>query len=243
MVTLRLALFLSGLLLFSSFLTAGAQENLDRAALLNQIQNLRKQLNDAEAAFLAPAPEDMTLSPGVSGPERKMFRLLPRETYDQSTMLTVREGGAYYSFTRLTHEYGYGSDIELQMGNLEDDFAGADYGFLVSLAETPLEEVSLDTPAVAVLAGHSTPTLLSQARTEQRKASQGFEVNGFSYRDRLPVKVGTPYALRSINYNNSDLLVAFKVLRRDFDGSIVCEWRMLKKYEKPSLQRDMTEGQ
>jgi hypothetical protein len=231
------------LLIFPSFLTADAQDKPDRAALLNQIQNLRKQLNDAEAAFLTPAPEDTAHSPGVSGSERKLFRLLPRETYDKGDILTVRGGGAYYSFTRLTHEYGYGSDIELQMGNLGVGFAGADYGLLVSLAETPLEEVSLDTPAVAVLAGHSTPTLLSQARTEQRKASQGFEVNGFSYRDRLPVKVGTTYGLRSINYNNSDVLVAFKVMRRDFDGSIVCEWRMLKKYEKPSLQRDMTEGQ
>jgi hypothetical protein len=70
--------------------------------------------------------------------------------------LTIRGGGAYYSFTRLTHEYGLGSDIELQPVPTNDfvappiaeydfltGFAGADYGFIVTLGNVPLEKVTL----------------------------------------------------------------------------------------------------
>ncbi len=39
--------------------------------------------------------------------------------------------GSYYSFVRRTHEYGSGSDIELEPGQFKTGFAGADYGFFI----------------------------------------------------------------------------------------------------------------
>jgi len=53
----------------------------------------------------------------------------------------------------------------------------------------------------------------------------------------LPVKVNTTYLLRSINYVASDVLVAFRVVRKDSDGSIIIIWKLLKNYPRPKLAR------
>jgi len=71
--------------------------------------------------------------------------------------VSIRGGGAYYSFARLTHEYGFGSDIALESGYLCVGFAGFDYGMLLNLGNVPLQQVSLDTPATAYLASYSPP--------------------------------------------------------------------------------------
>ncbi|MEK6283404.1 MAG: hypothetical protein AABN95_23880 [Acidobacteriota bacterium] len=41
--------------------------------------------------------------------------------------------------------------------------------------------------------------------------------------------------LRSIGYRASDVLVAFKVVRQDTDGSVILAWKLLKKYPVPTL--------
>ncbi len=88
---------------------------------------------------------------------------------DSKNRLTLRRGGAYYSFTKLTHEYGYGSDISLEMGNLSVGFAGADYGMLASLGDASLDSLTLETPGVSALASYTPPASEPKARIEQRR--------------------------------------------------------------------------
>ena len=58
------------------------------------------------------------------------IKLLPRGKYPD-TAVGIREAGAYYSFTRKTHEYNYGSDIELTGdGRFSVGFAGGDHGLI-----------------------------------------------------------------------------------------------------------------
>ena len=57
-----------------------------------------------------------------------VFKILPRGKYEKELPL-IRGGGAYYSFYYRYHDYGHGSDIELQQNQLSVGFAGADYGF------------------------------------------------------------------------------------------------------------------
>ena len=85
-----------------------------------------------------------------------------------SAKLTIHGGGAYYSFARLTHEYGYGSDIELSSGYLSVGFAGADYGLMTTIGQVPLEEVSLEHPLAAFLASYKPPNEEADARLEHR---------------------------------------------------------------------------
>ncbi|MCA1632575.1 MAG: hypothetical protein LC802_02375 [Acidobacteria bacterium] len=165
-------------------LVARAQTQ-DRARAAAEIESLREQIKAREALLLAPAREDLdAFAEFLAQPRTGIVRLLPREKWDGK--LSMRGGGSYYSFTRLTHEYGFGSDISLEQNQFGVGFAGANFGFLANLG-----------------------TVLTKQT----------------------------YVVRSVNYGTSDVLVAFRVVRKDSDGSVVVLWKMLKKFSKPELER------
>lgn len=207
---------------------------LDRGQMGKEIQALREQLRQKEQDFLAPSAEDRAaFAEFLSQPDTGLIRLLPREQYDGKLMM--RGGGAYYSFTRLTNEYNYGSDIGLQGDQLSVGFAGADWGYLTNLGDVPLETVGLDHRAVQFLATLDAPSQEPGAREQQRLSAAGLIKPGLTLINRLPAVINTTYVLRSVIYRVSDLLVAFRIVRQDADGSIVLLWKMLKKFPKPEL--------
>lgn len=231
----------SFLISISSLLAFGQVE--PRADLLKAVENKRAELAALEKQLLLPAAEDQTAyADFLTQPGTGLIRLLPREKFESNTGtksgLTLRGGGAYYSFSGLTHEYGRGSDLELQQNYLSVGFAGADYGMLLKLEGVRLEDVSSELPGVMFLARYNVAADEPAARIEQRRfGGAGTVIEGTSYKARLPVEVGATYVLRSINYSYSDVLVAFKVVRKDVDGSLIIAWKMLNKYPKPELAR------
>ena len=214
-----------------------------RQELLAQIENKRAELQTLQEKFLAPSDGDRSaFSEFLKQPGTGLIRLLPRESFDETPQkhgkLTIRGGGAYYSFVRLTHEYGYGSDIELQQKHLSVGFAGADYGIVTIIDEVPLENVTPELPPAAFLLAYNPPSEEAAVRQEgQTFRDAGKTIDGVAYRSRLPVQVNATYLLRSISYRDSDVLVAFKVVRQDSDGSVVIAWKLLKKFPKPELTR------
>lgn len=226
--------------LVSSLIGLGQTQS--RSEVLKELETKRAELVALEKSFLEPAEEDRSLySEFLRQPDTGLIRLLPRDKYDSEAYknnnktITMRGGGAYYSFFRKTHEYGYGSDIELDHDQLSTGFAGADYGMLTDLGDIPLESVGAELPAVTLFAAYKTPTEEPLARSEYRRLQQGAELEGLPVRSRLPLKLNSTYLLRSINYRSSDVLVAFKVVRIDSDGSAVMLWKLLQKYPKPQL--------
>lgn len=210
-----------------------------RAQAAAEIESLRAQIKAKEAVLLAPSDEDReTYADFLAQTGTGLIRLLPREKWDGK--LSTRGGGAYYSFTRRTHEYGNGSDLELSQDAFSVGFAGANFGFMTSLGGTPLEAVSNETEAVRFMASYVTPPTESGARKSQAQViTDGLQEGRQVYKHSLPVAVGSTYVLRSINYESSDVLVAFRVVRKDSDGSVVLLWKTLKKFPKPSLERSV----
>lgn len=176
-----------------------------------------------------------------------LIRLMPREVYDRDTyrttkyrmvmQLNVRGGGAYYSFAKLTHVYGYGNDLALERNILSVGFAGADYGMLANVGERRLEDITVNDPAARFMAQYAAPRPEPTARSEYRRFQTGVVIDGVLYRSRLPLEIGTTYLLRSIAYRESDVLVAFRPVRKDTDGSIIIAWKLLKTYSVPELSR------
>lgn len=214
-----------------------------RQELLAQIENKRAELQTLQEKFLAPSDDDRSaLSEFLKQSDTGLIRLLPRESFDESPKkpgkLTIRGGGAYYSLVRLTHEYGYGSDIQLEQNHLRVGFAGADYGIMTLIDEVPLENVTPELPPAAFLLAYNPPSEEAAVRQEvQSFGGAGKTIDGVAYRNRLPVQVNATYLLRSISYRDSDVLVAFRVLRKDTDNSIVLAWKLLKRFPKPELTR------
>jgi hypothetical protein len=206
-------------------------QSASREDLLKEVESRREELTSLEKKLLTPSEEDRAAYAAfLRGPDTGIIRLIPREN-----KLTI--GGAYYSFSRLTHDSGYGSDISLEQDSLSVGFAGADFGMLTNLGDVPLEDVVLEQPALRFLASYEPPHREPDARSEQRRVSDGWTLEGISYRNRLPVEVKSTYLLRSINYDRADVFVAFRIVRKEVDRSVVIVWKLLKRYPKPELAR------
>ncbi len=235
------AILFIGLISFTHTICMAQSQS--REELLREMESRRSEVLELEKKFLSPSEEDLNAHAAfLSQPNTGLIRLLPREVYDvwankpKTKALTVRGGGAYYSFARLTHEYGYGSDIQLSNGNLSVGFAGADYGMLLNLGDVGLDEVTLEHPRAGFISTYNPSQQEPKARLEARQfGGKGLAVDDVEYRDRVPAKINNTYLLRSIGYSTSDVLVAFRVLRQDSDGSVVLAWKLLKKYPVPKL--------
>jgi hypothetical protein len=216
--------------LLSSF--AFSQE-LTRTEKVQKINDLRSQIGALEKDILQPDAKDTALAAkqGLNA-----IRLMPREKYEN--VLAIRGGGAYYSFAFKRQEYGRGSDIGLEQGYLSVGFAGADYGFIYDLGESPLSAITKNSGEAFFLLNYKPPAREADVRSEARKAAYDYDVNGLKYSSRLTAAVGHSYLLRSISFDDSDILVAFTVTRKDADGSLIIFWKTIESFEKPTFVRE-----
>jgi hypothetical protein len=226
--------------LLSSLIGLGQSQS--RSDMLKELQAKRAELAVLEKNFLEPGAEDrLRYADFLDQPDTGLIRLLPREKFDTEVYknnkqtVAMRGGGAYYSFPRKTHVYGHGSDIELEQGHLKTGFAGADFGMLTDLGDIPLENVGAQTSAVTVFAAYQPPRQEQLARREYQRLAQGAELERLPVKSRVPLTLSSTYLLRSINYLQSDVLVALKVVRIDSDGSAIIAWKLLKSYAKPKF--------
>ena len=209
-----------------------------RDVILKKIETQRAELGALETKFLAPSEEDVaTYGEFLQQADTGLARLLPRETYDNKS-LTTRGGGAYYSFTRRTHEYGLGTQIGLEQDSFGITFAGADYGMLARVGDVPLNAISLEHPVARFLDSYEPAVEEPRARTEYVRFANGVKIEDTLYKTHQPAIVNSTYVLRGIHYSDSDVLVAFRVVRKDMDDSVIILWKLLKKYPKPVLARN-----
>ncbi len=231
LLSIIVAVFTLTLLLASNVF---AQQK-DRAQIIKEIDALKLQIKQMEAEILSPSKETQNAyAEFLKQPDTGLIRLLPREKYDGK--LSIRGGGSYYSFMRETHEYGYETNIGLEQKNFKSMFYGASIGFILNLGDVPLDDVKTETKGVTYLAEFIAPLNEPDARAQQRRAG-GFEEGGFTYKESLPAKVGNTYVVRSVDYDRSDCLVAFRVVDEDADGSMTIVWKILKTFPKPVLAR------
>lgn len=222
---------------------AAQNQTQSRDEVIKEIEAKRAELAVLEKKVLAVADTDREeFASFLSQPETGIIRLLPREIYTGNTKrgLAISGGGAFYSFFGSTHEYGRGSDIELEQGDLSVGFAGADYGMLLNMGDTPLDQVTSDHAAVRALLDYTPPTAEAKARTAYRTLWQGMDLSGVVFKSRLPAKVSNTYLLRSVVYDEYDIAVAFRVVRKDTDGSLILIYKIMKKFPTPKLERTQT---
>lgn len=225
---------------------------------------------------VAPAEEDrLKYASFLSQSGTGLVRLLPRWVKTNygpqppewhARDFGINGGGSYFSFYYRTHEYGRGSDIELNRrllpdGNVYGDhdelrkdlkpygdegppsvasfsvgFAGADFGMITALGEVPIESINLDDARLEFLLKYRPPRPEPEARCEYRRFGTGVVDHGHLYKNRLPIQTGGSYLLRSIIYDKYDVLVAFQVVRQEADGSVTIIWKLLKKFNRTDLE-------
>ncbi|HEX8251199.1 MAG TPA: hypothetical protein VF599_23705 [Pyrinomonadaceae bacterium] len=206
-------------------------QELTREQKLQKIIELNSQIKMLEQDVILPAARDLKQA---EKEDFGVFRILPREKYDHK--FTIQGGGAYYSFTTKSHDYQKIAQIGLEQNRLSVGFAGADYGFVADLGETPLNDITKETGEVNFLANYKPPVNEPEVRIEQRKA-HNYEAGGFSYKRTVPAVAGHTYVLRAISFDDADVLVAFRIHRKDADGSLIIFWKLIENFEKPLLAR------
>jgi hypothetical protein len=239
--TFSLTLILTCLNVFAQ---SPSRENLFKEikAKIKEIEAKRAELAVLERNVIAvPDTDRKGFAAFLKQPQTGMIRLLPRETYVGSArdVVAINGGGAFYSFVLMTHEYGQGSDISLEQGQLSVGFAGADYGMLLNLGDISLDQVS-NHVATRVLLDYTPPIKEPDVRAEFQKFWQGIELKGFNFKSRLPANVSNTYLLRSISPNRSDIAVAFRIVRKDTDDSLILAYKVLKSFPKPTMERKQT---
>lgn len=227
------------LTLILSCLNVAAQTQ-SREDIIKEIESKRAEIAVLEKYVLATSDTDrQEFAAFLTQPQTGLIRLLPREKYDRKLM-TMNGGGAYYSFVRSTHEYGQGSDIALEQGQLSVGFAGADYGLILNVGDISLDQVTSDHLAARALLEYTPPTKEAAVRAEYQKLWQGIELAGFTFTSRVPAKVSNTYLLRSISHDRSDIVTTFRIVRQDTDGSIILAFKVLKKFTAPKMERTQT---
>jgi hypothetical protein len=108
---------------------------------------------------------------------------------------------------------------------------------MIDLGDVSLDELTKDYPAALSLAAYEAVKDEPQARVEQHQVQVGRILDGATYKNRVPLKLGTTFLLRSIDYDDTDVLVAFRPVRKDTDGSVIIAWKLLKRFPKPALMR------
>lgn len=195
-----------------------------------QIRQLYDQIQAKERAFLTVKAKDYADFPDYLGKDdRGLFRILPREVYDGK--LSISGSGAYYSFTRRMNDYQDGQ-IGLEQKALSTGFGGCDFGLFLDLGNTPLDLVNLQTPGVPFLAQFM-PVDKNEpkVRMQQAAADVGVHKGGFFYVNRVDkIAPGQTYALRTIHFDQSDILVALQIARIKKDGSLIIAWKKLKSF-------------
>jgi hypothetical protein len=151
-----------------------------------------------------------------------------------------------YSFSRERHGNGLHGWVDPRLGWAElrvlngrfiTGFTGESLGVLVALGDVDLETVTPETYGVTGLTNIIPPADYFEAATLSRRNRAGFALERFRYGSSLPVAQNTTYVLRSTSNRRADVLVAFRVVRVDDNGSITLIWRKLKVYPKPRWKK------
>lgn len=197
---------------------------------------LKQPSNSVGKVVISPDENDFEMA---SQDGARVFRILPRETFDfEKNPFSVRGGGAYYSFVKRSHSYNDTPQIELQKNNLSVGFYGANYGFIADLGDVPLSEISRESENLRFLLNYDPVVLESEARNEYKRISHGFEVEGVKYKKSLSAVAGHTYILRAVSYDEADTLVAFRIFRQDANGSLVVFWKFIEHFRTPILTRN-----
>lgn len=207
------------------------------------------ELTSDERKVLMPTSEDVKASAEFlrqSG--TGIFRLMHVDKQTHRKVVTADNpavsgdvllfgGGAQYSFTKKNHNADKWSDIRW-----EDDFfltgvGGESVSPMVTLGDLRLEDITLDSKGIGYLAKLVPAEFETAAEKQFHQFEAGVSEDGFNYGLSAQWKVDTTYAVRSVKYGRSDLLVAFRVIRQDSNGSLIILWKKLKSYTTPTLKK------
>lgn len=171
--------------------------------------------------------------------------------------------GEYFSFRTEDYSGKDWFDITFEDGNLISR-GFFSQGILTSLGNVPLEDVSIENNGIKFLADYQPAATLEKVREQSKQINAGINFNNYQYAKSLKATPEASYALRVIAYRSeiknagrsrpitkedlkvmninadkrTDLIVAFRIVRADDDGSLIILWKQLRESKAPKIVVD-----
>lgn len=238
--------------------SSGSRTNINR-----NLFPIRKKPTAKQKKQLEPHTADLTkYAEFLSQPKTGIFRLFPDLgceanpnviRADKKCLEAIPES-SFYSFREDEHTAEYLSDIRLK-----DNYFITDglltQGFLVVLGDVALSKVSLSTEALNFMKSYSAKPTGTEAQKQFNEMLRGVKSGDFLYRKMFPAAENTTYALRVVAFRGSiyrtfrgyrydllggdkriDITVAFRIIRKNTDGSVTLLWKELERREAPKFQ-------
>ncbi len=213
-----------------------------------EYKNLLKSPNTGITKFL---PETACI-PNESEKKRKFDNLI-----EQCPTTFINGNGKYYSFRQNEYVTSKLADVGIQ-GDWIFSLGLFNQGFLVNIGDVPLEQISLSTKGADFISNFSPALSIKESDEQFIKFENGVVNEGLLYQKLLPLEVGKSYILRVIAYKidysydkatsigtikyfplkddkREDIIIAFKILDKDEEGSTTMIWKELKTKESPEL--------
>lgn len=224
---------------------------------------IRNKPNSRQKKKLQPDSADLSRYANfLSQPKTGIFRLFPDlgceenpnvVKADKKCLEAIPES-SFYSFREKEHTAEYLSDIRLKNNYFVTDGILTN-GFLVTLGDVELDKISLSTEALTFMQNYSARAESAEAQKQIIQMSRGIKSGKFLYRKSFPVAENTAYALRVIAFRGGiyrtfrgyrynllqgdkriDMTVAFRVVRKNEDGSVTLLWKELDRRDAPKFQ-------
>ena len=222
-----------------------------------------RQNNNSPPPRLGPTPEPRVVTKGKLAPalaDRIVYadflketgtglvRLLPQPTPEQPTQRPkMSSGRERYSFS--FHSHNSVADIALTFDVICQGVTGGPplcqyprklsaghFGMLTNLGDVAMDQISVFDPRAVFLLAYVPPREGPKARCELLEFHKGVTINGQLYKTGLPIQVNSTYLLRATDRRSSDVLVAFRVVREDVDGSVTLAWKLLNEFKPTKIE-------
>lgn len=174
-------------------------------------------------------------------------------------LYTMPGAGSSYSFRINNYRIRRLADLTFT-NNTFQTTGVLSHGILVNLGDVSLEQISLQSKGVKFLLDFPPTAEYEQAIETERRLIAGIEQGGFVYRSGLAAEENRTFFLRSIAYRGAslravqgvtyneldfdrreDVFVAFRIIRKDEDGSITILWKELDSKKSPKINREKAE--
>lgn len=233
----------------------------------DNIQPLYREPTKEEMEMIAPNSEDLkTFGEFLRQKNTGLIRLMPEKNCAEKTIVisaapdcakySMPGGGSSFSFRTENYRIQHLADLNYT-GRSFRAFGTLAHGIFVNLGDVPLEKVDLKSVGLDFLTKFQAASDFKEAQEIAVKLDKGIENETLVYKNLLPVAENTTYALRSIAYQGTivrtiqgltyneldidkrkDVIIVFRVVRRDADGSVTILWKELSNKNAPKLKEN-----
>jgi hypothetical protein len=187
----------------------------------------------------------------------KENKLAVNDVRTQSAFPNIPGSGTYYSFVKRNHIADEWAQIRLydgvflpaysemkrttvaSSGGAAQTFtytSGNEFAVFAEIGNTPLENVTLEHPAVNFLLEFVPPKDSFELANQRKILRTGIVKENLRFQGGALSKVDTTYAVRSINYKKTDAVYVFRVINQAADGGVLLLWQQVKAFSPIELK-------